>query len=339
VGRFELSLAARVGVAFAVLAALAAATVFVVRAAAEIRGTRIDAVFARAGQGLDTNSPVKIRGITVGEVTAVSLDARGRAVVTMHVEPGVRVPESAVASIEPTSVFGPKFVALDPGAGETTGPYLGSGAVITATKGPIDLSDTLGDAYRGLDAVDPREVTVIVHTLAKGLDGKGGHLRELIGDAGTVVGVAHRQRGRARQFLRDAAALGTALSDKGDELVAISSDVNVITPDLLKRAAKVRDLLEEVTSVSGQTAHGLREHRQDLRAGVHSGERVAALFYAQLGLAGDGVRGLNRLVDLLNELIEAQGPGDSRQLQVEAFLATDVCELIVGACGPTDGRR
>ncbi|HUR07234.1 MAG TPA: MCE family protein, partial [Nonomuraea sp.] len=114
--------------------------------------------------------------------------------------------------------------------------------------------------------------------------------------------------------------------------------VNVITPDLLERADKVRVLLQEVTSVSDLTAHGLRKHRQDLRAAVHSGERVAALIYAQLGLAGDGVRGLNRLVDLLNKLIEAPGPGNTRQLQVEAFVSTDICELVVGSCGPTDGR-
>ncbi|MEQ4716138.1 MCE family protein [Nonomuraea sp. B19D2] len=337
--RFQLPLAARMGIALAVLVVLAAATLYVVRTATEISGTRIDAVFARAGQGMDPGSPVKIRGITVGEVTGVSLDAKGRAVVTMHVDPGVKVPQSTVAAVEPASVFGPKFLNLKPGSGETTGPYLASGAVITATEGPLDLSDTLGVAYRGLDAVDPGEVTVIVHTLAKGLDGEGGNLRELIGDAGTLVGVAHRQRGRARQFLHDAALLGTTLQDKGDDVVAISSDVNVITPDLLTRADKVRVLLQKVTSVSNLGAHGLAKHRQDLRAGVHSGERVAALIYAQLGLAGDGVRGLNRLVDLLNELIEAPGPGNSRQLQVEAFVATDLCELVVGACGPTDGRR
>lgn len=339
VNRAELSLATRMGIALAVLAVFAAATLYVVRTTTELRGTRIDAVFGRAGQGLDTASPVKIRGITVGDVTGIALDAKGRAVVTMHVDPGVRVPTTAVASVEPASVFGPKFVDLRPGAGETTGPYLSAGAVITDTEEPLDLSDTLGDAYRGLDAVDPREVTVIVHTLAKGLEGEGENLRELIGDAGTVVGVAHRHRAEARRFLHDAALLGTALSDKGDELVSISSDVNVITPDLLKRADKVRALLQEVTSVSGQVSHGLAKHRGNLRAGVHSGERVAALIYAQLGLAGDGVRGLNRLVDLLNELIEAPGPGGNRQLQVEAFIATDVCELIVGACGPTDGRR
>ncbi|GAA3695874.1 hypothetical protein GCM10022224_071940 [Nonomuraea antimicrobica] len=338
-GRAELSLPARLGVSLAVLVVFAAATLYAVRAATEVTGTRYDAVFGRAGQGLTTGSPVKIRGITVGEVTGVALDARGRAVVTMHVEAAVRVPGTAVASVEPASVFGPKFVDLRPGSGETEGPYLAAGAVIRDTEEPLDLSDTLGDAYRGLDAVDPREVTVIVHTLAKGLEGQGANLRELIGDAGTLVGVAHRQRDRARRFLRDTALLGTALSDKGDELVSISSDLNVITPDLLKRADKVRALLQEITSVSGQVTHGLAEHRGNLRAGVRSGERVAALIYAQLGLTGDGVRGLNRLVDLLNELIEAPGPDGRRQLQVEAFVATDVCELIVGLCGPTDGRR
>ncbi|MEV0993978.1 MlaD family protein [Nonomuraea sp. NPDC050202] len=335
--RADLPLAARLGIALAVLAVFAAAALYAVRAATQVPGTRIDAVFGRAGQGLDTGSPVKIRGITVGEVTDLSLDAEGKAVVTMHVT--VRLPATTVATVEPASVFGPKFVGLEPGSGETTGPYLAAGAVITDTRDPLDLSDTLGDAYEGLEAVDPREVTVIVHTLAKGLEGQGKDLRELIGDAGTVVDVAHRHRQRARQFLRDAALLGTALSDKGDDLVSISSDVNVITPDLLERADKVRVLLQEITSVSGQVTHGLAKHRQNLRAGVHSGERVAALIYAQLGLAGDGVRGLNRLVDLLNELIEAPGPGNSRQLQVEAFVATDICELIVGACGPTDGRR
>ncbi|MFI6497732.1 MlaD family protein [Nonomuraea typhae] len=338
-GRTELSLPVRMAIAALVVVVLAGATFLVVRNAAQVGGTRIEAVFGRAGQGMDTNSPVKIRGITVGDVTGVTLDARGRAVVTMHIQPGVRVPRTATASIEPTSVFGPKYVRLELGSGEVTGPYLAPGAVITRTEDPLDLSDTLGDAYKGLGAVDPREVTVIVHTLAKGLDGQGEDLRELINDAGTVVGVAHRRREEARRFLRDAAALTGALADKGDEITAIAQDVNVITPDLLERAGKVRRLLEEITDISALSAHGLRKHRQNLRAGVHSGERLASLVAAQLGLAGDGVRGLRTLVDLLNELIEAPGPDGTRQIQVEAFVSTDVCELIVGACGPTDGRR
>lgn len=338
-GRDGFSLPVRLGIAVAVLVVFAGATFFIVRSAAQISGTRIMAVFDRAGQGLDTNSPVKIRGITVGDVTDVSLNAKGQAVITMHVQPEVKVPQTATAAVEPTSVFGPKFVNLKLGQGEGVGPYLASGAVILDTEEPLDLSDSLGDLYRGLDAVDPKEVTVIVHTLAKGLDGKGGQLRELIDDANTVVGVAHRHRKDAEQFLHDTALLSTEISDKGDELVRIAGDINTITPDLLKRADKVRALLKEISSISRLSAHGLSKHRQDLREGVHSGERVASLIYAQLGLAGDGVRGITKLVNLLNELIEAQGPGNSRQLQTESFVATDICVLLVGSCGPTDGRR
>ncbi|WP_084956396.1 MlaD family protein [Thermoactinospora rubra] len=336
--RAEFSLPVRLGIAVVVLAVFAAATVLVVRSVTEESGTRIVAVFDRAGQGLDPNSPVKIRGITVGGVSDVSLDRTGKAVVTMHVQPGVRVPQTATAAIEPASVFGPKFVNLKLGSGEGVGPYLASGAVIRDGEEPLDLSDSLGDLYRGVDAVDPREVTVIVHTLAKGLEGEGRTLRELIDDAGTVAGVAHEHRHRARLFLHDAAQLSAALADKGDDVTAIAADLDTITPDLLERADKVRALLKEITAVSELGAHGLRKHRRNLRAGVHSGERVAALIYAQLGLAGDGVRGLTKLVELLNELIEAPGPGNSRQIQTESFVIADICELIVGACGPTTGR-
>ncbi|NUT38556.1 MAG: MCE family protein [Thermoactinospora sp.] len=329
----------RLAIAVAVVAAFAAGTLFVVRGVTEVAGTRIVALFDRAGQGLDANSPVKVRGITVGDVTAVTLDPQGRAVVTMHIEPAVRLPQTTTAAVEPSSVFGPKFVNLKLGPGESTGPYLASGAVIRDGEEPVDLSDSLGDLYRGVDAVDPREVTVIVHTLAKGLEGKGKPLRELIDDSGTVIEVAYRHRDRARQFLSDSALLSGALQDKGDDLVLIARDINTLTPELLQRADKVRVLLKEITSVSELGAHGLRKHRGDLRAGVHSGERVASLIYAQLGLAGDGVRGLTTLVDLLNELIEAPGPGQAHQLQTVSFLLGDVCQLIVGSCGPTDGRK
>nr|BFE77427.1 hypothetical protein GCM10020093_000280 [Planobispora longispora]BFE89109.1 hypothetical protein GCM10020093_117100 [Planobispora longispora] len=71
---------------------------------------------------------------------------------------------------------------------------------------------------------------------------------------------------------------------------------------------------------------------------MNSGERAASLIYAQLGLAGDGVRGLNQILTVLNDLIAGQGPGDANQLKMAAFVATDICELFVGACGPTNGR-
>ncbi|GAA3445913.1 MCE family protein [Planomonospora venezuelensis] len=336
--RGETPLPVRLAISVVVIVAVVATLVVVVQSTANRSGMRLTAAFTRAGQGLDPNSPVKIRGITIGGVSAVTLDGGGRAVVTMHVDPGVRVPETVTAAIEPTSVFGPKFVNLILGAGETGGPYLGDGAVITRTQAPVDLSDSLADAYEGLGAVDPKDITAIVHTLGRGLDGKGPQLREIVDGAGEVVGVAHRRRDEFRRFIGDAAALSGSLSDKGDEITGISADVNVLTPGLLERADKIRALLREFDELSSLTAYGLRKHRGDLKAAVNAGERAAALIYAQLGLAGDGVRGLNQVLVALNDLAAGQGPGGANQLKMAAFVATDVCELFVGACGSTNGR-
>ncbi|MBG0829648.1 MCE family protein [Planomonospora sp. ID67723] len=335
--RGETPLPIRLVISVVMILVVAAALVVVVQSTANRSGTRLTAAFTHAGQGLDPNSPVKIRGITVGGVSSVTLDGRGRAVVTMHIDPGARVPETVTAAIEPTSVFGPKFVNLILGEGEAGGPYLGDGAVIARTRAPVDLSDSLADAYEGLGAVDPKDITTIVHTLGRGLEGKGPQIRGIVDGAGKIVEVAHRRRSEFRRFIGDAAALSGSLADKGDEVVGISADVNVLTPGLLERADKIRALLREFDELSSLSAYGLRKHRRNLRAAVNAGERAAALLYAQLGLAGDGVRGLNHILSALNDLTGGQGPGGANQIKMEAFVATDICELFVGACGPANG--
>ncbi|MCT9930489.1 MCE family protein [Planotetraspora sp. A-T 1434] len=327
-------LGVRLGVAVLTVAAVAAAGALVVRKVTGAEGVRYTAEFGHAGQGLDTSSPVKIRGVTVGGVTSVDLDDRGRAVLTLRVDPGVRVPDSAAASIEPSSVFGPKFVNLIPGGHEGSGPYLPDGAAITRTEDPADLSDSFGDAYSALSAVNPQEVAVIAHTLGRGLDGKGGELRDLVGNAGTVLDVAYRHRTDAAKFLHDAGDLSTALASKGGDIVGIAADTNAVTPDLVARADEVRAILAELDSISSLTAHGLKKHGGDLRAAVSSGERAVRVVYDQLGIAGDGVRGLTRLLATLNRLIAAPGPDGTRQLGVEAYVLTDPCQLLAGLCDP-----
>src|SRR5262249_14730143 len=131
-------------------------------------GVRLVARFGHAGQGLDTSLPVKVRGVTVGSVSSIRLNDDGRVTVTLRLDPGVRVPASASAAIEPASAFGPKFVDLAPGAGEAHGPYLADGARIARTSDPKGLADLLGDANATVRAIDPDDVATIVHTLAEG---------------------------------------------------------------------------------------------------------------------------------------------------------------------------
>src|SRR3546814_18134858 len=91
---------------------------------------------------------VKLRGGNVGEVSGVGLRDDGRARVKLFIDGDVRVPADALASIEPLSIFGPKFVRIDPGEHEGAGPFLEDGGEITRTQTPRELPDIRSEERR-----------------------------------------------------------------------------------------------------------------------------------------------------------------------------------------------
>src|SRR5690606_3701060 len=114
-----------------------------------------------------------------------------------------RIADTAKASIEPVSVFGPKDLVLDLGEHEVTGPYLGDGQEIRKTEDPEELSDTAWPAYRLTRAIDPDEVATILRTFGAGLSGQGPALRRTIGNGATVVDATYRDRAAINALLHD----------------------------------------------------------------------------------------------------------------------------------------
>jgi phospholipid/cholesterol/gamma-HCH transport system substrate-binding protein len=183
----ELSPRSRLGYGVAGLAIIAVlAVLLVVGVFPSYSGARYyTATFARAGQGLDHQSDVKIRGITVGGVDSVHLDPDGRARVRFRVDNGVKIPTTAVVSVEPASVFGPKDIDIDLGSGEGAGPYFADNAQIKQTRDPQELSDTAWPLYRLTGAINPEEVSALVHTFSQGLQGEGPALHRTVGNFST----------------------------------------------------------------------------------------------------------------------------------------------------------
>ncbi|RJL34314.1 MlaD family protein [Bailinhaonella thermotolerans] len=337
--RFEFSTRTRLLISLAVLLALALVVVYVVVSAQMTGGRRFTAVFNHSGQGLSSQSPVKVRGVTVGGVTSVTLDRRGKAVVTIHVDEEMRVPRTAVAAIEPTSIFGPKFINLILGDREGQGPFLAEGERIERTRDPLDLNDSLGDAYETVAAIDGRELSVIMRTVARGLEGKGQEINRTIGNSDVLFGVAHKHRRNARLFLADTARVTDVLSTRGDEIAVFAENVNAIVPAIFSGRGRGGPLLDEGAEVADVAAHGLAKHRGDIKDAFNSGERGAAVIHSQLGIAGDGVRGVDDLVLRLTALTRIPGPGGKNQLGTALYLPLDPCELIVGICGPGTGLK
>ncbi len=323
-----------IAVTTATLAVLALALYLVLAKPFGSTGLQLRADFGRAGQGLLTDSPVKVRGVQVGSVSRVGLGPDGRAHLTLRFEPGYRVPVTAVAAIEPASVFGPKFVNLIPGAGETGGPYLADGAVIARTTDPSDLANLLSDASGAVEAIDPGELASLVGTIADGLTGQGPALRRILENTDTLVGVAYDRRGDARRFLKDGADLGTTLARTGPDLMRTTRNTN----DIIETAAAAGEgnlgaFASNLGDVSVLVAHGLDKRGGQIGESFRSSERLVSLLYGQLGQLGNAVRTANGILPVYNDLAKVPATGGKHYLGVHAYLPSNPCELILGLCG------
>ena len=184
-------------------------------------GYTLTARFAEAGQNLDTQSDVKIRGVNVGRVTGIDVGRDGLAVVTMRIDPGTEVPRTAVAAIRPISIFGPKFIDLVPGDGEEVGPFYGDGDEIEDTATALELSDVLAHADALMAAVDPQDLTTILRTFADGIDGLDGPMSRSIDDARAVLDATLASTEDRHRLLDAAAALADELADDGPTILRL----------------------------------------------------------------------------------------------------------------------
>lgn len=147
-----------------VLAALILAVVLVLTAMANRGGKHageggfiLTAAFHRA-DGVHIGSPVRIAGMNLGTVAAVTLDDQQRAVLTFSMTQPVDLPDDTAAVIETDGIFGTKYIEMRTGGSDN---LLKSGARILYTQDSVIIEDLVAlivrQAKGAKGIVDPVE--------------------------------------------------------------------------------------------------------------------------------------------------------------------------------------
>ena len=111
-----------------------------------VDGYEITARFDRA-DGVGPGTEVRMSGVKVGAVTAMSLDPENYlALVRMTVRPDLRIPDDTAISVASDGLLGDSFLNLSPGGSDD---MLAAGGEIEATQGSVDLISLLGRAVFG----------------------------------------------------------------------------------------------------------------------------------------------------------------------------------------------
>ena len=129
------------------------------------KGYTIEVVFDNAA-GLERDSTVQIAGVDVGRVESIVLQD-SKALVRLHLNPGVKLEKDAVASIKTHGILGEKYIELYPGTRGTA--TIEPGGRIAHTERSADIDKLLQQL--GLIADDVRALT---GSLNKTLGGQAG---------------------------------------------------------------------------------------------------------------------------------------------------------------------
>lgn len=104
-------------------------------------GTSLVARFPNIA-GVTLGTDVKVAGVKVGRVTALSLDPGSyQAVITLSVDPGLKLPVDSSAAVTSEGLLGGNYIALTPGAEAA---MLKAGDEIIETSGAPDLLGLIG---------------------------------------------------------------------------------------------------------------------------------------------------------------------------------------------------
>lgn len=247
----------------------------------------LTAVVDRAGFGVNTKSTVKVRGITVGNVGNVELVDDGSVEITMNIRKDARIPESVLASVEPLSLFGPKYVNLILGAGEGVGPYLDDGAVITNTDTSVEVIESLEQISTLVNAIDEEDLASILTEFGRGFDGLGETFGEVIDNSSFVADRALANRAIVDQLLRDARTITAVFEDRGDDFATTLDDAARLLDTFSQNGDAVSQLLLGTSQLSSQLSDVVRAGGDDLDAVVRVLDPVTEVLFAQLAEVPD----------------------------------------------------
>jgi phospholipid/cholesterol/gamma-HCH transport system substrate-binding protein len=281
--------------------------------------------------GLHPADDVKVAGVTVGQVTGVSLQ-RAHALVTFTVNDTVHLRRGTQVGLQWHNVLGQQFLYLYP---SSTGSALRSGETLPLSNNVAGanvgaLLNSLGPL---LGALHPKQANEIVQSFADALQGNETQVDQLINNAASVsqaVGSVDTQVG---QVIGNLNQVFGALSQRSGDLGQVVDNLQTLSASL----AGHNDLLNQTVGNLGTVAKEVATLEADTHGSLSSAvsdlQAVSSVIQSH---AGDLSRSLSTLGPGLAPYIEISGYGQWFEIQtVYSCMANETsCNYYEGGNAP-----
>jgi phospholipid/cholesterol/gamma-HCH transport system substrate-binding protein len=260
--------------------------------------------------GLQTSDDVKIAGVTVGQVTGISVQ-RGMAVVRFQVDNSVHLRASTQVGLKWHNLLGQQFLYLYPGP---TGARLVADATIPASHDVASASvgallNALGPF---LSAISPQQANVFVESVLAALQGNESQVNQLINDSATVSSTVGSLDSQVGQVIGNLDQVLTALAQRSSNVGTLLDNLQSVAQTLASHNNLLDSVVTNLSAVTGEFAGLVQSNQGNLQASINSLQSVTAEVQShQQSLAA----GLSTLGTGLNPYAEISSYGQWFQVQ------------------------
>jgi phospholipid/cholesterol/gamma-HCH transport system substrate-binding protein len=210
-----------------------------------------------AGQG----QTIRVSGVRIGDIGDVSLKD-GRAVIRMDLDRDFKdlVHTDATAMLRPKTGLKDMFIDLDPGTAGAPMAKEGWTIPIAATEPDVNPDEILG----ALDSDTRDYLKLLVNGAGKGLDGRGGDLRDVFRrfepthrDLARVNSQVALRRKNLRRLISNLRVLNTELADHDDELAELVDSSAAVLRSFASEEKSISAAVKELPSTLSTTTDTL----------------------------------------------------------------------------------
>jgi phospholipid/cholesterol/gamma-HCH transport system substrate-binding protein len=233
----------------------------------------------RAGLVMETNAKVKLRGVQVGRVAAIT---GGGEPVTLKLEIDrdqiEHIPANIEAQIRATTVFGAKFVDLVYPSDPSSQP-LAAGQVLKSRNVSTEVNTVFENVVLVLDTIDPAKLNSTLSALAEGVRGQGERIGQATTDANQVLLELNPRSETIRADWRALKDFNDTYSGAARDILATLDAASTTSTTVVKQASQLDALLLATIGLSNSGITLLAPNQANLIKAINVLEPTTNLLY------------------------------------------------------------
>lgn len=258
----------------------------------------VTADFERAGLNVRAGDEVRVRGLPVGRITSIEIDREDfSATYELAIDPDVAIAADTTARLVPKTLFGDKYVELQPAvAGQ---PELADGAHLdrTRTQAPTELQSVLDRLEPTLAELDPVALAATISSLATAFDDAAPDLRRLMDEVPGLADAIVGAQDELATLLATTPGVAGTLTEQAGTLVSAADHFAELAQLVETQRPELATFLAGTTDLSLQAASLLTAERATIDGVLGQGADVLGILSRYPGATTALLDGAPRFVN------------------------------------------